>query len=102
MVVSFIVFLVMLVLLRRRLKKITFLIEFLGKFVWVLFVFLSFQACKALFLYHYFRKETYANVEGVKVKDDYPNIYHILLDAHPSQEGFEQLGGDLKPFYREL
>jgi len=102
MVVSFIVFLVMLVLLRRRLKRITFLIEFFGKFVWVLFVFLLFQACKALFLYHCFREEIHANVEGVKVKDDYPNIYHILLDAHPSREGFEQLGGDLKPFYREL
>ena len=31
-----------------------------------------------------------------------PNIYHILLDAHPNQKGFERVGGDLTPFYRKL
>ena len=31
-----------------------------------------------------------------------PNIYHILLDAHPNQKGFERIGGDLTPFYRKL
>jgi len=32
----------------------------------------------------------------------YPNIYHVLLDAHVSQKGAEVLGGDLKPFYEKL
>ena len=32
----------------------------------------------------------------------YPNVYHILLDAHPNQKAMEIIGGDLKPFYREL
>ena len=31
-----------------------------------------------------------------------PNVYHILLDAHPNQKAMETIGGDLKPFYREL
>jgi len=31
-----------------------------------------------------------------------PNIYHILLDAHPNQKCFERIGGDLTPFYRKL
>ena len=35
-------------------------------------------------------------------KGIYPNIYHILLDAHPNQKGLSRLGGDLKPFYNEL
>lgn len=33
---------------------------------------------------------------------NYPNIYHILLDAHANQEGMEQMGGNLNPFYRKL
>ena len=32
----------------------------------------------------------------------YPNVYHILLDAHPNQKAMEIIGGDLKPFYDEL
>jgi len=36
------------------------------------------------------------------INSTYPNIYHILLDAHPNQEGLEKLGGDLRPFYSEL
>ena len=35
-------------------------------------------------------------------KGIYPNIYHILLDAHPNQKGLSRLGGDLRPFYNEL
>ncbi|MBP5191162.1 MAG: hypothetical protein J6Z25_01150, partial [Opitutales bacterium] len=35
-------------------------------------------------------------------KSHLPNIYHILLDAHPNQKAMELLGGDLRPFYREL
>ena len=31
-----------------------------------------------------------------------PNIYHILLDAHPNLEGARQLGYDLQPFYNAL
>lgn len=32
----------------------------------------------------------------------YPNVYHILLDAHPNAKAMETIGGDLKPFYHEL
>lgn len=32
----------------------------------------------------------------------YPNVYHILLDAHPNLKAMEIIGGDLRPFYREL
>ena len=35
-------------------------------------------------------------------KGIYPNIYHILLDAHPNQKAFSRLGGDARPFYNEL
>lgn len=35
-------------------------------------------------------------------KSNLPNIYHILLDAHPNQKAMELLGGDLRPFYKEL
>ena len=31
-----------------------------------------------------------------------PNIYHILLDAHPNLEGARLLGYDLQPFYTAL
>lgn len=32
----------------------------------------------------------------------YPNVYHILLDAHPNAKAMETIGGDLKPFYHKL
>lgn len=32
----------------------------------------------------------------------YPNIYHILLDAHPNAKAMQTIGGDLEPFYKEL
>ena len=32
----------------------------------------------------------------------YPNVYHILLDAHPNLKAMEIIGGDLKPFYLNL
>ena len=32
----------------------------------------------------------------------YPNIYHILLDAHPNAKAMGIIGGNLEPFYREL
>jgi len=31
-----------------------------------------------------------------------PNVYHILLDAHPNLNGMKNLGGDLELFYHEL
>ena len=39
---------------------------------------------------------------SVQPDGDYPNIYHILLDAHPNLEGARLLGYDLQPFYDEL
>ena len=41
-------------------------------------------------------------VRAAHPKSHLPNIYHILLDAHPNQKAMELLGGDLRPFYREL
>lgn len=32
----------------------------------------------------------------------YPNIYHILLDAHPNAKATKIIGGDLIPFYQKL
>ena len=32
----------------------------------------------------------------------YPNVYHILLDAHPNQKAMQIIGGDLSCFYNEL
>lgn len=32
----------------------------------------------------------------------YPNVYHILLDAHPNQKAMEVIGGDLRSFYEGL
>ena len=40
--------------------------------------------------------------QPVQPDGDYPNIYHILLDAHPNLEGARLLGYDLQPFYDEL
>ena len=40
--------------------------------------------------------------QPVQPDGDYPNICHILLDAHPNLEGARLLGYDLQPFYDEL
>ena len=40
--------------------------------------------------------------QPVQPDGDYPNIYHILLDAHPNLEGARLLGYDLQPFYDDL
>ena len=42
------------------------------------------------------------STHGVLNKKQYPNVYHILLDAHPNQKAMEIIGGGLQPFYREL
>ena len=42
------------------------------------------------------------STRGVLNEKRYPNVYHILLDAHPNQKAMEIIGGDLKPFYRKL
>lgn len=33
---------------------------------------------------------------------NYPNIYHILLDAHANEKTIKMIGGDLTPFYQKL
>lgn len=33
---------------------------------------------------------------------NYPNIYHILLDAHANEKTIKMIGGDLIPFYQKL
>lgn len=44
-------------------------------------------------------QQTNGHPENVK---KLPNIYHILLDAHPNQKAMETIGGDLTPFYEDL
>ena len=70
----------------------------IGKFVFGLFILLLLQSVGKVFLHH--RNHTISPLTAAE--SIYPNIYHILLDAHPSLKGFEQIGGDLRPFYREL
>ena len=82
-----------------RIKSDTLLeIEgFIRLFVYLLFVVLLFYSCRNFLIY----SRRFPDTE--KIEGNYRNIYYILLDAHPSGKAFlEQLGGDLKPFYREL
>ena len=57
-----------------------------------------FRTCMDAMVVHGKQKE----VRAAHPKSHLPNIYHILLDAHPNQKAMELLGGDLRPFYREL
>lgn len=53
-------------------------------------------------VHQYAQLERYTQEHPVAPDGDYPNIYHILLDAHPNLEGARLLGYDLQPFYDEL
>ena len=47
-------------------------------------------------------KNTLLQNQSLRGNKQYPNVYHILLDAHPNQKAMEVIGGDLKSFYKEL
>ncbi|MCQ2955868.1 MAG: hypothetical protein MJ218_01590, partial [Opitutales bacterium] len=53
-------------------------------------------------VHEYAQLERHQQEHPVQPDGDYPNIYHILLDAHPNLEGARLLGYDLQPFYDEL
>ncbi|MCQ2956130.1 MAG: LTA synthase family protein [Opitutales bacterium] len=53
-------------------------------------------------VHKYAQLERHQQEQAVQPDGDYPNIYHILLDAHPNLEGARLLGYDLQPFYDEL
>ena len=91
--------LLMLLFLIRKAKSDFKINGIIGKFVYSLFILLLLSSVGKIFFYH--RNRPVA-VTHVPAESTYPNIYHILLDAHPSLKGFEQIGGDLSPFYREL
>ncbi len=73
----------------------------IGMWVYMLFVLLLLQLCRRAF-FCCDRDETIATDRCGGSNSRYPNIYHILLDAHPNQKGLELFGGDLKPFYGKL
>ena len=53
-------------------------------------------------VHEYAQLERHQQEHSVQPDGDYPNIYHILLDAHPNLEGARLLGYDLQPFYDDL
>ena len=79
----------------ERLSKI------LGVFVWILVGLLMVNGCQKIFSASKGINRTIQNKNSEKGKQ-YPNVYHILLDAHPNQAAMETIGGDLKPFYKGL
>ena len=87
-----------LILLSRFEKIFSCINRVVGIAVYVLLVMVLFQVFEKVLIYHWHDSFDVSSVTS-RVR---PNIYHILLDAHPNQKGFERLGGDLKPFYRKL
>ena len=84
--------------------------KFLAKINKVTDVF-SFLLCcliifQILFKIYYFKDNSNFNQSSIKVNSQnnkkLPNIYHILLDAHPNQKAIEMIGGNLTPFYQKL
>ena len=53
-------------------------------------------------VHEYAQLERHQQEHSVQPDGDYPNICHILLDAHPNLEGARLLGYDLQPFYDDL
>ena len=53
-------------------------------------------------VHEYAQLERNQQVQLVQPDGNYPNIYHILLDAHPNLEGARLIDYDLQPFYDEL
>ena len=75
--------------------------KFLSVFTLLVSVMLLFEGCWRIFSKS--KDVTSADsTHGVSNGKRYPNVYHILLDAHPNQRAMEIIGGDLKPFYRKL
>ena len=83
-------------------KFIEKLSNILALFVLVLTGLLITYGCKNFLMYS--EKENKNLIENYEIAEEkqYPNIYHILLDAHPNQKSMEIMGGDLKPFYQKL
>lgn len=74
----------------------------LGVFVFILSGLLLINVCRLTFFNTKGTNSLYQNNKQNIAKGTYPNIYHILLDAHPNQKAMEIIGGNLKPFYNEL
>lgn len=72
----------------------------LGVFVLVLSGLLLLNGCKKTFSIS--QNANKLNQPPTKTSQQHPNVYHILLDAHPNQKAMEIIGGDLTPFYKEL
>ena len=75
--------------------------KFLTIFTLLVSTILSIEGCWKIFS----NSKSIASTDSthdVLNKKQYPNVYHILLDAHPNQKAMEIIGGDLRPFYREL
>ena len=70
-------------------------------FIFILSVLLLVNCVQKIFSEANIGSKSSANSNHVD-KQQYPNVYHILLDAHPNREGMKIIGGDLKPFYNEL
>lgn len=70
------------------------------------FLLCCFTIFQILFEIYHFKDNSKSNQSSVKVNTQnnkkLPNIYHILLDAHPNQKAMEMIGGNLTPFYQKL
>ena len=82
-------------------KSIRILNKVLGIFIFSLCGLLLLNGCQKLFL-DCKNMDKLAQKQQINTDKRYPNVYHILLDAHPNQEAMKIIGGDLKPFYRDL
>ena len=81
-------------------KFITNVNRILSIFVFILSSLLLVNGCQKMFLNTKGSSCLSQNInKGEKI---YPNVYHILLDAHPNQKAMRIIGGDLTPFYSEL
>ena len=76
--------------------------NFFKKYTFILLLILSLNALYTIFMAPSSLCTMPVHSLSSIASNKYPNIYHVLLDAHVSQKGAEVLGGDLKPFYEKL
>ncbi|MGX8716694.1 MAG: hypothetical protein ACSW8C_01740, partial [bacterium] len=91
-----------LLIILKYLSKITVITnKILGVFVLMLSGLLLLNVCQKI-LSGVPNKNTTIQAQITRKGKQYPNVYHILLDAHPNQKAMEIIGGDLRPFYKDL